>query len=96
MDLSADKMAVADLVINLPKIKAHVQTLYSGAIKNLLGVESERQRSGHQRHAPPLRLHVLRRGLSAGRHRPGAQLPGDPDRVVVLSTYPKIWGGSLF
>jgi uncharacterized protein (DUF362 family)/NAD-dependent dihydropyrimidine dehydrogenase PreA subunit len=36
--LIARPVSEADLVINLPKIKTHMLTLYTGAIKNLLGV----------------------------------------------------------
>jgi len=36
--LIARPVSEADLVINLPKIKTHLMTLYTGAIKNLLGV----------------------------------------------------------
>jgi uncharacterized protein (DUF362 family)/ferredoxin len=36
--LVARPVSEADFVINLPKIKTHSTTLYSGAIKNLLGV----------------------------------------------------------
>jgi uncharacterized protein (DUF362 family)/ferredoxin len=36
--LIARPVSEADLVINLPKIKTHSMTLYTGAIKNLLGV----------------------------------------------------------
>lgn len=37
----------ADLVINLPKLKTHTQTLYTGAVKNLFGVIPGRARPQH-------------------------------------------------
>lgn len=46
----------ADLVINLPKLKTHSLTLYSGAVKNLFGtVVGTRKRE----------LHLLRPGIAA-------------------------------
>lgn len=40
----------ADLIINLPKLKTHVFTLYSGAVKNLFGlIPGELKREAHYR-----------------------------------------------
>ena len=40
----AREVLQADVVINLPKAKTHSQTLYTGAIKNMLGAVAPRQR----------------------------------------------------
>ena len=42
----------ADLVINLPKLKTHTQTLYTGAIKNLFGTIPGAKKSVAHIHAP--------------------------------------------
>jgi uncharacterized protein (DUF362 family)/NAD-dependent dihydropyrimidine dehydrogenase PreA subunit len=63
----------ADLVINLPKLKTHVLTLYTGAVKNLFGtIPGTRKREAHVR-APDVRnfgqllvdvLELVRPGLT--------------------------------
>ncbi len=48
--LIARPVAEADLVINLPKLKTHTLTLYTGAVKNLFGVvPGRRKRQLHLR-----------------------------------------------
>ncbi len=42
----------ADLVINLPKLKTHTQTLYTGAVKNLFGVIPGARKTAAHIHAP--------------------------------------------
>lgn len=45
----------ADLVINLPKLKTHTQTLYTGAIKNLFGAIPGARKSAAHIHAPGMK-----------------------------------------
>jgi uncharacterized protein (DUF362 family)/NAD-dependent dihydropyrimidine dehydrogenase PreA subunit len=45
----------ADLIINLPKLKTHTQTLYTGAIKNLFGVIPGARKSAAHIHAPGIK-----------------------------------------
>jgi uncharacterized protein (DUF362 family)/Pyruvate/2-oxoacid:ferredoxin oxidoreductase delta subunit len=42
----------ADLVINLPKLKTHTQTLYTGAVKNLFGAIPGARKTAAHIHAP--------------------------------------------
>jgi len=42
--LAANEVLDADVVINAPKLKSHIQALYTGAIKNWFGVISSRDR----------------------------------------------------
>ena len=45
----------ADLVINLPKLKTHTQTLYTGAVKNLFGVIPGARKTAAHIHAPGMK-----------------------------------------
>ena len=45
----------ADLVINLPKLKTHTQTLYTGAVKNLFGSIPGARKSAAHIHAPGIK-----------------------------------------
>jgi uncharacterized protein (DUF362 family)/NAD-dependent dihydropyrimidine dehydrogenase PreA subunit len=51
----AKPITEADLVINLPKLKTHTQTLYTGAIKNLFGVIPGARKSAAHIHAPGMK-----------------------------------------
>ncbi|MDI6869547.1 MAG: DUF362 domain-containing protein [Coprothermobacterota bacterium] len=94
----------ADLLINLPKLKTHTLTLYTGAVKNLFGViPGTRKREIHLR-APSVRefssalvnvLELVRPGLTiidgiVGQEGNGPGANGTPRRygVVAASTDP--------
>jgi uncharacterized protein (DUF362 family)/NAD-dependent dihydropyrimidine dehydrogenase PreA subunit len=51
----AKPIAEADLVINLPKLKTHTQTLYTGAVKNLFGTIPGARKSAAHIHAPGMK-----------------------------------------
>ena len=51
----AKPISEADLVINLPKLKTHTQTLYTGAIKNLFGVIPGARKPAAHIHAPGIK-----------------------------------------
>jgi len=82
----------ADLVINLPKLKTHILTLYTGAVKNLYGtIPGRRKREIHYR-APGVQdfghilvdvLELVRPGLTImdgvfGQERHGPGMGGTP------------------
>jgi len=94
----------ADLVINLPKLKTHALTLYTGAVKNLFGtIPGTRKREVHYR-APGVRdfgqalvdvLELVRPGLTLmdgvlGQEGNGPGMGGTPRRYgcLVASTDP--------
>ena len=63
----------ADLVINLPKLKTHTQTLYTGAVKNLFGAIPGARKTAAHIHAPGMKdfsqvlvdvLSIVRPGLT--------------------------------
>jgi len=89
----------ADLVINLPKLKTHVLTLYTGAVKNLFGtIPGTRKREVHCR-APGVQdfgqalvdvLELTRPGLTlmdgvSGQEGHGPGLGGIPRRYGCLA-----------
>jgi uncharacterized protein (DUF362 family)/Pyruvate/2-oxoacid:ferredoxin oxidoreductase delta subunit len=89
----------ADLVINLPKLKTHLFTLYTGAVKNLFGtIPGTRKREMHCR-APGVRdfgqilvdvLELVRPGLTLldgvlGQEGTGPGMGGDPHRYRCLA-----------
>lgn len=91
-----------DLVINVPKLKTHMLTLYTGAIKNLFGaVPGTRKRELHLR-APGLQdfsrvmvdlLDLTRPGLTImdgvwGQEGDGPGARGDPHHYGCLSASP--------
>ncbi len=94
----------ADLVINLPKLKTHVLTLYTGAVKNLFGsIPGARKREVHLR-APGVQdfsraladvLELVRPGLTildgvVGQEGNGPGMGGTPHpyRCIAASTDP--------
>ena len=89
----------ADLVINLPKLKTHILTLYTGAVKNLFGtIPGTRKREVHCR-APGVRdfgqalvdvLELTRPGLTLmdgvfGQEGNGPGMGGAPRRYGCLA-----------
>ncbi len=89
----------ADLVINLPKLKTHVLTLYTGAVKNLFGtIPGQRKREAHYR-APGVKdfsrvltdvLELVRPGLTImdgvwGQEGTGPGAGGTPRRYNCLA-----------
>jgi uncharacterized protein (DUF362 family)/Pyruvate/2-oxoacid:ferredoxin oxidoreductase delta subunit len=89
----------ADLVINLPKLKTHILTLYTGAVKNLFGaIPGTRKREVHCR-APGVRdfsqalvdvLELVRPGLTLmdgvlGQEGNGPGMGGTPRRYGCLA-----------
>ena len=88
----------ADLIINLPKLKTHMLTLYTGAVKNLFGViPGTRKREAHCR-APGMQdfgqvlvdvLELVQPGLTIldgvlGQEGPGPGVKGKPHRYNCL------------
>lgn len=51
----ANPVSQADLVIDLPKFKTHTLTLYTGAIKNLLGCVPGKRKTAMHIHAPGIK-----------------------------------------
>ncbi len=89
----------ADLVINLPKLKTHILTLYTGAVKNLFGtIPGTRKREAHCR-APGIQdfgqvlvdvLELVRPGLTImdgvlGQEGNGPGMGGTPRRYGCLA-----------
>ena len=89
----------ADLVINLPKLKTHALTLYTGAVKNLFGtIPGTRKREVHYR-APGVQdfsqalvdvLELVRPGLTImdgvlGQEGNGPGAGGDPHRYECVA-----------
>jgi len=88
-----------DLVINLPKLKTHELTLYTGAVKNLFGaIPGTRKREAHY-HAPGVQdfsrvlvdvLELVRPGLTImdgvlGQEGEGPGMRGSPHRYRCLA-----------
>ena len=97
--LIARPVLEADLVINLPKLKTHILTLYTGAVKNLFGtIPGTRKREVHCR-APGVRdfsqalvdvLELVRPGLTLmdgvlGQEGNGPGMGGTPRRYGCLA-----------
>jgi uncharacterized protein (DUF362 family)/NAD-dependent dihydropyrimidine dehydrogenase PreA subunit len=94
----------ADLVINLPKLKTHVLTLYTGAVKNLFGAIPGRRKRELHLGAPGIKafgkvlvdvLQLVRPGLTIldgvlGIHGNGPGMGGTPHRYecIAASTDP--------
>jgi uncharacterized protein (DUF362 family)/NAD-dependent dihydropyrimidine dehydrogenase PreA subunit len=100
----AKPITEADLVINLPKLKTHTQTLYTGAIKNLFGVIPGARKSAAHIHAPGIKdfsqllvdvLELVHPGLTIldgvigmEGNGPGASGTPHPYRCIAASTDP--------
>jgi len=97
--LIARPVLEADLVINLPKLKTHILTLYTGAVKNLFGtIPGTRKREVHCR-APGVRefsqalvdvLELVRPGLTLmdgvlGQEGNGPGMGGTPNQYGCLA-----------
>ncbi|HHX75245.1 MAG TPA: DUF362 domain-containing protein [Firmicutes bacterium] len=69
----AKPMFEADFVINVPKLKTHSATLFTGAVKNLFGCIPGLKKAGYHRLAPDPRdlgtvLYDIHRAVKAGLH----------------------------
>ncbi|NLM46757.1 MAG: DUF362 domain-containing protein [Firmicutes bacterium] len=69
----AGPMFDADFVINVPKLKTHSATLYTGAVKNLFGCIPGLKKAGYHRLAPDPKdlgtvLYDIHRAVKAGLH----------------------------
>jgi uncharacterized protein (DUF362 family)/NAD-dependent dihydropyrimidine dehydrogenase PreA subunit len=95
----ASPVVEADLVIDLPKLKTHMLTLYTGAVKNLFGVIVGRRKREHHLQSPGVDefsnilvdvLELVRPGLTImdgilGIHGNGPGMSGVPHRYGCLA-----------